>query len=922
YEASNGEVITVTSTSETTCTIITTINVTVNKRQQFGVCAPFAGKVNDPIGSELTMLYNIIQQGGQVSTNEVFYISGESVLVEIVFFADLSSAEIAQLQSILNNLGFESDDNISDVAGSLIITGFLPFDSIDDLNAVTDYINYVRPATPPLRNLGSATTQGDRVMRSNLARLGYGISGEGVKIGVLSDSYNTVGTNPAALDVANADLPGAANTNGYNTPVTVTKDFPSRYGQGTDEGRAMLQIIHDIAPGAELVFRTGFITAGDFARGIRDLKQNENCDIIVDDITYITEPFYTNGKVAQAVNDVAAQGVSYFTAAGNFGSRSYESVFSPVGAPANLAGQKLHDFGGGDTRQSITVGPGNYTIVLQWDDPVYSIGSLGEPLAGTVNDLDIYLTNFQNAELFGFNRNNIGGDPIEVLSFSVPANTTLNTDIIIAHAAGSGENFKFKYVIFRGDNMVVNEHFTGASTIVGQANAAGAMTVGALLYSNTSTYGFSPVPAGTAPFTVATFSSRGGTETAGQVMAKPDFTAPNGVNTTVFLGGADLEGDDKPNFYGTSAAAPHAAAVAALIMEAKEKYYPESAPLHTDGSSWNTSSPGSSPSDIRKVLQSTAQDMHETGFDNNSGSGLVRSDAALLTLATPKPVVTRLVIPDDVNAGTEVFTLVIEGTNFYYDSKVLLRGEEIESTYNAETDNLEAIIQPFEGNPPIQVGNTPMTNLGDGGTTEPLPLLNIPKVTVAIRANDISKKFGQLVPDFDATVLALANDATGNLVWQDTGLTLENVGLTLDESNTSLTALQFTSTINDFGSNLASVGSYVIIPSHAETDIVYRELYNYAGVVQPDGSILYDGQYAGEEPYGPGTITVEKLPIKIKPNDLTIEYGQSISDEISYAITVDEAAANSITDLEGLVSSISNEYQLDLAKAKQVGDNT
>jgi hypothetical protein len=92
----------------------------------------------------------------------------------------------------------------------------------------------------------------------------------------------------------------------------------------------MLQIVHDVAPGAELYFRTGFITAGDFAKGIRDLKTNQNADIIVDDITYITEPFYTDGRIAQAVNDVKDLGVSYFTAAGNFGNKSYESSFQSV----------------------------------------------------------------------------------------------------------------------------------------------------------------------------------------------------------------------------------------------------------------------------------------------------------------------------------------------------------------------------------------------------------------------------------------------------------------------------------------------------------------------------------------------------------------------------------------------------------------
>ncbi|MBP9925790.1 MAG: hypothetical protein KBF45_07340, partial [Cyclobacteriaceae bacterium] len=367
------------------------IVVTVNQAQSFDVCAPTGGKVDDTkiIGGELTELYKNTQQGAAVTTNELFYISGQSVLVEIIIFAD---TDLGQLQSVLTGLNFETDEDISDLDASLIITGFIPFEYLDDLNTHPDLINFVRPAIPPIGN--AITSQGDQVMRSNWSRAGYDLSGQGIKIAVLSDSYDTK-EGAAADNITNGELPN----------VNVVKELPSRYGQGTDEGRAMLQIVHDVAPGADLYFRTGFITAGDFAKGIRDLKTNQNCDIIVDDITYITEPFYTDGRIAQAVNDVKTLGVSYFTAAGNFGNKSYESTFNPY------PGKQAHAFSSTDTLQNITVGPGNYTIVLQWDDPVYSIGSRGEILSGSANDLDIYLTNFQNAPLFGFNRNNLGGDP-------------------------------------------------------------------------------------------------------------------------------------------------------------------------------------------------------------------------------------------------------------------------------------------------------------------------------------------------------------------------------------------------------------------------------------------------------------------------------------------------------------------------------
>ena len=198
---------------------------------------------------------------------------------------------------------------------------------------------------------------------------------------MLSDSYSTL----ANSDITNGDFPGEGNPLGYTTPVDVVKEYP--YGSASDEGRAMLQIIHDIAPEATLAFRTGFVTANDFAKGIRELEE-AGCDIISDDITYVTEPFFGDGIVSRAVDDVTALGVSYFTSAGNFGSKSYEGIFNPT----TINGLVAHNYGGGDAGQSITVGPGTtgpttYTIVMQWQDPVYSIGG-----GGTQNDLDIYLS--------------------------------------------------------------------------------------------------------------------------------------------------------------------------------------------------------------------------------------------------------------------------------------------------------------------------------------------------------------------------------------------------------------------------------------------------------------------------------------------------------------------------------------------------
>ena len=78
----------------------------------------------------------------------------------------------------------------------------------------------------------------------------------------------------------------------------------------------MMQVVHDVAPGAKLAFYTAANTEADFATGIQALA-TAGAQVIADDVSYFDEPFFQDGLVAQAVNTVNAAGVSYFSAAGS-----------------------------------------------------------------------------------------------------------------------------------------------------------------------------------------------------------------------------------------------------------------------------------------------------------------------------------------------------------------------------------------------------------------------------------------------------------------------------------------------------------------------------------------------------------------------------------------------------------------------------
>jgi hypothetical protein len=151
------------------------------------------------------------------------------------------------------------------------------------------------------------------------------INGSDVVVGVLSDSYNDLGTSPIE------DLP---------VPVYV-QNWDN--GVGSDEGRAMLEIVYDVAPGADLAFHTAFDGQASFANGIGRLVA-EGAKVIVDDVYYLEEPMFQDGIIAQAVEAVIDNGVAYVSSAGNNARQSHESVFSDSGIDVPAIQGTLHDF--------------------------------------------------------------------------------------------------------------------------------------------------------------------------------------------------------------------------------------------------------------------------------------------------------------------------------------------------------------------------------------------------------------------------------------------------------------------------------------------------------------------------------------------------------------------------------------------------
>jgi len=544
------------------------------------------------------------------SGNHLMRIRGELVAI------DVAGPDPAALESALRDLGMQELSR-----AGFMVSGLLPLAHLNDLAQLPD-LRLARPSYA-LRMAGQTTSQGVQAMAADLGRARYVLDGSGVTVGTLSDSYDcdTAAFTRAAADIASGDLP---------SNVLILKDLTDD-SRCIDEGRAMMQLVHDIAPGARQLFYTAFISEPDFADGIRQLAA-AGADVIVDDIIYLSEPMFQDGFVAQAVDEVVAQGVPFFSAAGNNGRLGYQSAYrgtssQPVQVNTISRLYRPHDFDPGpgqDIYQQLLV-PGGATIsiVLQWDENFFSLNGN----EGSRNDLDILLFNNPPGPqpiaggLFSGAGNNIGRDPVEILRYT---NSGFNEEIVNIFIGkrddGSPAPGFLKYVIFNGSGSVINEYSDSSnnSTIYGHANAAGALAVGAADYRQTPAFGINPplLESFSAPgLTPIYLNPDGSRKAASELRARPDFVAPNGTNTTFFPGppgfSTDTDSDGFPNFFGTSAAAPHAAGVAALMLELR---------------------PDLSPAQLAAILSETAIDMESPGYDQFSGFGLIQADRALAQL--------------------------------------------------------------------------------------------------------------------------------------------------------------------------------------------------------------------------------------------------------------------------------------------------
>lgn len=486
-------------------------------------------------------------------------------------------------------------------AGAEIVSVNAPFGTVDaavlpdDLRALANAegVEYVgenlapisagagsllAPAAPAAKRgkkncRGNATAEGDLQSNSFGARRQFGMDGFGQTVGIISDSYD-VGQDSitrAKQDIRSGDLPGRKNPCGYTTKVKVLAE-----GAPTDidEGRGMAQIVHDMAPAARIAFASRGASEDDMAGAVLALA-NAGSDVIVDDITFFDEPFFQEGPIANAATAVTAQGIPYYSSAANSNVivaglpvASYEAPsFRPGGSCLSGFGffGQCHDFNPGgpnDVAYGLAIAPGSsFNVIMQW----------AEPRFGVSTDLDVVAFDETSSTISAAGgTNNIQSQkPFEVMKLENPYPFTAIFDIVVYRATPGGTP-RLKFTFGRSQLADV-EYKVGLGgdivgpTIFGHNGSLNSISTAAIPYtSNSEPEAFSshgPVVNYFGPVNGTTPAAPLG---APQVMIKPDITATDNVQTTFFL----PSDNDVPRFSGTSAAAPAAASVAALQLQA------------------------------------------------------------------------------------------------------------------------------------------------------------------------------------------------------------------------------------------------------------------------------------------------------------------------------------------------------------------
>ena len=467
----------------------------------------------------------------------------------------VESTDVAATQQAVRAAG----GVVVQVAGSLV-EAEVPAAALDDLAgaAGTRFVREPYPLVAGAVSEGVSTT-------GAAAWQGAGTDGAGVKV--------------AIVDIGFA---GYQARLGSELPASVETDFSRCGGTGEDvHGTAVAEIVHDVAPAASLLL-VCVEDDVDFASALPTLA-GKGVRVANGSIGLAAggrgDGSGVAGSAAAAVAALRRQGILYVAAAGNYGLSHHHQA--AVGDSDGFGGEDFVDLTDDDLLEFV-VAPGETAqVTVKWD-----------AWPTTTQDFDAYVGSELCPIYLSENpQSDLGLEPVEIVVVENCTNAFEPFYLAVNRYSGGGTP---RLDVFFDGAVVFVEGPTGSS-LPEPATSPAVLTVGAACHATGG---------------VQTYSGRGPTI---DDRVKPDLVGPDAVSSSVYGGASGCEG----GFPGTSAAAPHVAGAAALLLDAN---------------------PNLDVAELHRLLQDRAQDIAPAGPDIASGTGRLQlGPAGSAPAPTPQP---------------------------------------------------------------------------------------------------------------------------------------------------------------------------------------------------------------------------------------------------------------------------------------------
>jgi len=527
--------------------------------------------------------------------------------------------------------------------------------------AALPFVSFIRRPTYAVHRIGSKTSEADSILSADVGRAQFSVDGSGIRVGVISDglkgliannckSCGSLSGGPATSN----DLASTTGTRDKNGTLQTTTGGVAGVSFASDgdlegvpfsippcgfagvgaEGTALLEIVHDLAPGASLAFGNAD-TGLAFNTAVSTLATTQ--DVVIDDLGFFGEAADGTSSIstntAAALNNNANRIRAYVTSVGNAAFDHYFGAYADSGIdgrtiPGISSTGHLHLFrSSADTTDALGLANqpynliampngGEVIIVLDWNDPAGRSG----------NNYDLYLVDDSNGSVVARSTDIQRGaqDPLEAIDF-VNRGPDRRFRIVIQNVGDAAQPRNLNLFAFEpqcaydGPRVLVSgrheklNYNTVTRSLSAQSDAGGSpvsvISVGAICSASaaaSNAFGGNESCNDRSHATIEFFSSRGPTLDG---RLKPDISAIDGVSVTG-------SGKFPTTFFGTSAAAPHVAAIAALVLHA--------APCLVSGAS-GALDPVSARATLRDLIVSSADPIGSPVPNNTFGSGIANA---------------------------------------------------------------------------------------------------------------------------------------------------------------------------------------------------------------------------------------------------------------------------------------------------------